>query len=277
MIGIVIPIYKEHLNKYEWISLKQCCNILRNYPIFIATHKKIDLASIKSAFKYEFQHVKLEFAYFEEEYFKDIGGYNKLMCNAKFYDYFKKYEYILIHQLDAFIFKDELKSWCKLGYHYVGAPWFDDFSEGKNGEGLWRVGNGGLSLRHVKRCLTILSKRGPVKGLSSIFEDYRHMGIFSKLIRVPIIALKALGIRNNIAFYLKHYSRNEDIFWSIFVPDFYKFSIPSPEKAMKFSFERNPRKLFEINDFHLPFGCHAWWRYDLDFWAPIIKKFGYDL
>lgn len=30
----------------------------------------------------------------------------------------------MIYQLDAWVFNDELSSWCSLGYDYIGAPFF---------------------------------------------------------------------------------------------------------------------------------------------------------
>lgn len=50
-------------------------------------------------------------------------GYNRLMLSEDLYSAFSNYEYILICQSDAYIFRDELKEWCEAGYDYVGAPW----------------------------------------------------------------------------------------------------------------------------------------------------------
>ena len=30
---------------------------------------------------------------------------------------------MLIYQLDAYVFKDELLNWANKGYDYIGAPW----------------------------------------------------------------------------------------------------------------------------------------------------------
>ena len=40
------------------------------------------------------------------------------------------------------------------------------------------------------------------------------------------------------------------------------FKVASFDEARKFSFECNPRKLFELNQNQLPFGCHAWQKHD---------------
>jgi len=44
------------------------------------------------------------------------------MMSPAFYDAFKAFDYILIYQLDAFVFRDELEYFCSLGYDYIGAP-----------------------------------------------------------------------------------------------------------------------------------------------------------
>ncbi|MBL4883751.1 MAG: hypothetical protein JKY95_04320 [Planctomycetaceae bacterium] len=65
---------------------------------------------------------------------------------------------------------------------------------------------------------------------------------------------------------------NEDRFWSEVVPvRFPWFQIPSPFEAVSFAFEVNPRKCFELNGSELPFGCHAWEKYDPDFWTNFIS------
>jgi len=67
----------------------------------------------------------------------------------------KKYEFILIYHLDAFVFKDDLAKFCELGYDYIGAPVFD---KSINGMKLTRCMNGGFSLRKVKKILEVLNK-----------------------------------------------------------------------------------------------------------------------
>jgi hypothetical protein len=44
------------------------------------------------------------------------------------------------------------------------------------------------------------------------------------------------------------------------------------EEALGFSFEREPRYCFERNGGRLPFGCHAWNRWDRPFWEPYLIR-----
>ena len=61
---------------------------------------------------------------FANYYFESISGYNKLLLSLEFYNRFKEYEYLLIHQSDAYLFKNELDYWCQKGFDYIGAPWY---------------------------------------------------------------------------------------------------------------------------------------------------------
>jgi hypothetical protein len=176
-----------------------------------------------------------------------------------FYKSYKKYDFMLIYQLDVFVFKNELLAWCEKGYDYIGAPWVDEdwpqktynlYLESKNpikkfivrkidfnkGKKLC-VGNGGFSLRKVRTFLRISRILKLFKGDFSYIEGL-----------------------------------HEDVFWSIYVTKYFKhFNVPSFEEALKFSFENKPSKLYAINNNELPFGCHAWELHDKSFWEQYIK------
>lgn len=94
--------------------------------------------------------LQIHYIFFHENYFKSIDGYNKLMLSPSFYKAFSNYEYILIYQLDAWVFKDELQHWCNQKYDYIGAPIYQNNK-------LIGIGNGGFSLRKVDYCLKVLA------------------------------------------------------------------------------------------------------------------------
>ena len=65
--------------------------------------------------------------------------------------------------------------------------------------------------------------------------------------------------------------RNEDFFWCMQVGKIFSdYKVAPVSEAIKFSFETNPELLFEKNNMQLPFGCHAWKRYDPIFWEKYI-------
>jgi hypothetical protein len=42
--------------------------------------------------------------------------------------------------------------------------------------------------------------------------------------------------------------------------------------ALEFAFERYPRKCFKLNNHNLPFGVHAWEKYDKSFWLNHVDS-----
>ena len=116
-VCIIIPIYQEKLSKTEEISLAQSIRILGSHPIVIIKPKSLNISHLQQ------QYPQISFENFDDTYFKGTLSYNRLMLSEEFYSRFLAYEYMLIYQLDAFVFRDELEYWCAKGYDYIGAPW----------------------------------------------------------------------------------------------------------------------------------------------------------
>jgi hypothetical protein len=106
MYCIIIPIYKETLSKYEFLSLKQCCLIFYKYPIIFITHENLDCSIYTDICRKA--EVNYEYEFFGKKYFKNTLCYNALLLSFFFYAHFAEYEYMLIYQLDAYVFRDEL-------------------------------------------------------------------------------------------------------------------------------------------------------------------------
>lgn len=262
-VAVVIPIYKKILDPFEKISLKQCVKILNKYNIKLAAPKNLNL---NNYFKIN-PDLKTEF--FNPYYFKSIKGYNKLMLSQKFYNRFVNYDYILIYQLDAFVFKDELEYWCNKNYDYIGAPSFKNFITDHFKKKFWKVGNGGFSLRKIKKFLKILER---LKSSTSDIKKNNSLKLLNKITRTPIIGSKILKYKNNFEYFSINPTFNEDYFWGTYAKKISSdFKVPPVKIALKFSFEKNPDYFFILNKKKLPFGCHAWYKYNLKFWKKYIK------
>lgn len=261
LVNVIIPIYKDYITYEEKISLRQCIKILSGYPITLVCKNGLNL----SVYYNEFAYFKVE--YFDSSFFENIQGYNKLMLSNNFYSRFKKYKFILIYQLDAFVFRDELKYWCSQKYDYIGAPWI-----GNTGS-FEKVGNGGFSLRRTKIFSMILSYPGPVYKPNKILNEIKFR-VTKNILKSYIYYLaKCLGYRNSISYLIKENKINEDAFWTAtFKYSWIKLKISPVEMALKFSFEKNPELLFKLNNQQLPFGCHAWMKNNYEeFWKQYIK------
>lgn len=264
IVSIAIPIYKLHPSKEELCSLKQCYTILREFDIFIVTYKDLNISEYTT-----FINQDVRCVFFEKSYFDSIMGYNALLKEHIFYKSFKNYHYLLIYQLDAWVFEDSLKEWCLKGYDYIGAPWFTDFGAYKDGNTLWKVGNGGLSLRNIKKFMHITHPKTRYKSLTEVFKTEYKGGLKSLISCI----LRSLGHRNTIAYFKNTFRElNEDYYFSVEISQYknLRLKIPTVDEAIYFSFERSPEYLYELTKHSLPFGCHAWEKYDKDFWKGKI-------
>jgi len=71
----------------------------------------------------------------------------------------------------------------------------------------------------------------------------------------------------------KKVCKKDDIFWGIKVKRFFPdFRVAPPEEAVKFAFETAPKFCFKKNNYQLPFGCHAWEKYNKKFWEKYLVK-----
>lgn len=265
-VCVVIPVYKPDPTPNERIALTQCMRVLGRYPVWLAKPRSLDVSAYVTAFP------ALQIQAFDDPFFTDIQAYNRLMLSTSFYEAFGPYEYMLIHQLDAFVFADELSDWCRRGYDYIGAPWLRDrdfynwrdeldftlrkriaiWLDLKKPDGVTPreitsqngVGNGGLSLRRIPALLNALRRR------ESRLNSYRQNTL---------------------------YQYNEDIFFGVEVNRRWPLlRIPDFRTALRFAVEFYPERAISVyNQGQLPFGCHAWDIHNTDYWRPVFARFGY--
>lgn len=214
-----------------------------DFPVILAVPARLDCSPFDEYG--QFASVRT----FPDRFFASEAGYNRMMCRPFFYRRFLDFEYILIYQLDTFVFENTLLDWCSKGYDYIGAPWIDTtwvknfFAKSSFRRFFLQkrfnpVGNGGLSLRRVR----------------SSWKAARKFRILSAV--------------------FKH----EDFLWSNIVARFLPgFNTAPPEEALNFAFEEHPERLFELNGQRLPFGCHSWELYGTDFWRPHFLRYGHKI
>ncbi len=92
---------------------------------------------------------------------------------------------------------------------------------------------------------------------TKLLRDYFYNKPIRKIYKIPVIVLKIIGFRNTSSYIKKHI--NEDVFWTQLAPKLDKtFRVAEYDVAIRFSFECQPARLFDLNNKQLPFGCHAW-------------------
>lgn len=269
---IVVPVYKkfQNLDREELISFNRLLLVLSQYSVVLFGPSTIDyIPYLKKA---EEENVELKIEYFENSFFENVSSYSKLLLSCAFYERFQQYTHMLIYQLDAYVFEDQLMNWCDAGYDYIGAPWIEDKS-GKHIKGeITGVGNGGFCLRNISKCKNVLSSTKPFKTFRELKNEYKEYSIFELLLRYPKILYRSwFGYKNTGHYYASRSWRNEDSFWGTSVLNSrYPFRIAPVNEAIKFSFEVAPEYLYKTNKEVLPFGCHAWEKYQPEFWANFI-------
>ena len=228
-VAVVIPIYQTQLNPEEIISLEQCLRVLGEYPIRFVGPQSLNIEFLKTWIK------EIEIIRFEDKYFKSPKTYNKLLTSPFFYEAFPNFEYILIHQLDAYVFEDQLLEWCAKGFDYIGAPKLRKHHLSNTFSCQPVLLNGGLSLRKVRPIL-------------------RYIKIYH--------------------LFFREWLANEDAMFSFAQRRVYPFrfllKLPTWQEALNFAIEQNPETSMRILG-RLPFGCHAWERYNPKFWEKYIS------
>lgn len=223
--AIVIPCYKVELNKNETIAFRRCLEVLGEFDIYFIAPNGIYNEYFKMV-----SGVK----YYDKDNFSSRDSYSRFMLKKDLYSDFEQYEYILIYQLDAFVFRNELTKYCKLGYDYIGAPWNVGVAlHTPEKSKVVYVGNGGFSLRKVSKFLSWIEKN-----------------------------------EQEINYCFDYFNKAEDYIIS-FIGD---MDIPPVDVAEKFAVEMQPKENCERMG-ELPFGCHGCAVYDFDWWKEILKKF----
>lgn len=264
MAVVVVPVYRPILNQEEYLAFVQCLKVLGEYTISIVCPCSLNVNYYQSLSKEFRKNILINT--FPDRYFYSVKGYNLLMLSYRFYKRFKSYSYMLIYQLDAWVFRDELDYWCDLGYDYIGAPWFENYGTHEQGNKLWAVGNGGISLRRIQYFIDLLKYDGPLKDASTLELSN---SIKNRLYKY----LYAKGYQNSVSYFRKDPTLFEDVFYTVYLKDTrYRANVPSVEKAALFAFEKSPSYLYTITG-KLPFGCHAWLKNEYEaFWFKYIYE-----
>jgi hypothetical protein len=246
---LVTPVYKPDLTPTEVLSLERALTVLAPYDHHLAAPEGLNLEKYEALFARHGKRARV--ARFPPVSFSSVEAYSRLLTSLAFYQRFRRYQHLLIYQLDCYVFKDDLLAWCARGYDYIGAPWFKGFHGAAEDAEILGVGNGGFSLRRVAAARSALFRYHAAK--------------------LWACSLGRLTRPFDPQLWNQHLLVNEDKFWchilGSLVPGLH---IAPIEEALSFAFEVNPRRLFKMNGERLPFGCHAWHRYDPDFWAQFI-------
>ena len=180
--------------------------------------------------KYGIIH-KFKTVYYDDICFSSLNAYNNmLMLSENFYgDYSTSYDYMLVYQLDGYIFDNQLDYFLDKNYDFIGGyylPLYVNDLKYNNFNNLdverQLIMNGGVALKKISFCLNALRMH---------YSEFIEGCVF-----------------NNIFAYI-----NEDTYFSMF----YETKVDAIE-SMKFSLNwSGAENYWAIINFEYPFCCHG--------------------
>lgn len=203
---IVLPVYKEHMSETEKISLMNLSKVTNDYSeTYLICPEGLNID------EYTAIHKNLHKIEFPKVYFLNIYTYNLLCMEYDLYNLFTVYDYMVLIQLDVYLFKNTFQEWVDMDYDYIGGPileWRGKLSDIQNPPGY----NGGFSIRKIKTFRYLTDPNSKFRVINTLFQDV--------LFEVP----KQLA---------------EDIYFSNIVPQLYGFKMKIPEwnVALQFSID----------------------------------------
>lgn len=271
LVAIVVPLStRDHFLPDEIISLRHLEHHLGKYDKFLVVPDGMNIA--REGFRV---------ASFSRKYFGSVAAHNHMLYWPGFYKRFEDYDYVFFYHLDSLAFGDELENWCNRGLDFIGPPWI------KCDDSPWvttpRVGNGGFALLRVESALKVLYNRYRMHSGTYWYDMFTRNGkVVEPIVRVLRKLCRHFSSDSLLARLLSEWdkmrdpapnSRNSDIFWADkaiqFLPE---FKVASLKEGLQFGFEAAPRQCLEMNGGKMPFGCHAWARYDRTFWEPFLLR-----
>ncbi|WP_372776222.1 DUF5672 family protein [Mangrovibacterium sp.] len=260
-VCVIIPVYQE-MKDLELYSFKRMVSVFSSRKIVIIGPPSLEdyihglCATIENSSS----------IFFENVFGRGPQYYSRLFMSNELYKHFLDFDYVVVCQTDVFVIKDDIDYWCEQGYDMIGAPVFEGYTAPKN-EMKQNALNTGFCIRNPKSCYKVLSMtKNRYSKISSLWkmESIWYWKFFRVIRDGLIFNYKIESLRPII---------NEDMFWTVLVPDkFPWFKNCPPEKAKYFSYDANPRYLFQESNNTYPMAIHAWWRYDKPFVMEIIES-----
>jgi len=264
-VAIVVPLStRAQLTPDEEVSMRHLLHNLGSYDRYLIASEGLDLDFPGFGVKR-----------FAKKYFGSASAHGKLLANPSFYRRFLDYEFIFFYHLDSLVLSDQLADWCAADLDYIGPPWI--CSDDTPWVDRPRVGNGGFTLLRVESALQVIVNRYRLEPSTYWLDKFtrcaptwlvRIMG----RIQTHLPHLKPLNRLLKEWLEMENpapHGRNNDLFWSDsavrYLPE---FKVASLKQGLQFAFETAPQTCYEMNGCKMPFGCHAWARYDRKFWIP---------
>lgn len=188
---IATPIWKERLDLFEHNNIQITNKYNTSVDKYFIAPESMDCSFYEQSFP-DWKYKRIS-----PVWLSSVSAYNSLMLSPVIYELFNTYSYLVICQTDAVLIRD-ISSLNMMNYDYIGSPWvkpvlinkfkiYGLFYCGKIIDILGfsiavEVGNGGLSIRKIKKFLT-LTRSIPSRKFIKIAEDnfWAYMGYLKRL------------------------------------------------------------------------------------------------
>src|SRR2546423_3516488 len=178
-IAVCVPFYRDKLNPAEELAVEHLCRFLPNERKILIIPEDLRL-----------NRTDFEIVRFPARFFRNVLSYNRLLLSRRFYRAFRRYEWILIYQLDSLVLSDQLHRWIgNVDFDFIGAPVFDDAGQ--------MIGlNGGVFLRPVRALFCVLLRGKGVAGEIAAKIPFMERNTATRTIKRLLINLHLTGVVN---------------------------------------------------------------------------------
>lgn len=265
---VVVPVHRQQPTPDEQFSLLRCGRLLGHHPIRIVHPDSLNLEPYNNLLPTA-QSLPVP-----ATWMASIRAYNRMMINPAFYRKLDQFSHALIHEPDALVISDQLLYWCEQPFDYIGAPWFDGLQTAVPDAPIIGVGNSGFSLINIMAIRLFLDSNRRWISRMIIAQDFLRK-IFRRPSRYSVnFLIEAFGSSGLLGGAHRLVDEPCDLFLSLHAssPTPPLLRIAAPSSALRFSWEVNPARCSELCDNRLPFGIHAWAKYDRLFILNLLRS-----
>lgn len=267
---VIVPVHLANPSPAEKISLRQCGKTLGQRDILFVAPEGLNLSDYHTLIP------QAEVLRVNPHWMSSIEAYNRMMISPLLVDALAGYTHMLLHEPDAIVLGDEIDYWCSMPFDYIGAPWFEGYATAAPNARVIGVGNSGFSLHRLAALKRLMTSRQRWYPYRRIGKDLVR-GIFGDGTRL-LDGLQALTRSGQLRGAWQLFDGHCDDFWCGLVATVVAdYKIADVDHAVRFSWEVLPDRCLAMSRGKLPFGIHAWAKYNPKFLLPYLEAAGVEL
>ena len=266
---VVVPVHRPHPTPGEVFSLLRCGQVLGSHPICIVHPDGLNLEAYLDLLPTATPHPV------PSVWMSSIRAYNRMMINPAFYRKLEQFTHALIHEPDALVLSDQLLYWCRNPYDYIGAPWFEGYSQATPEAPIIGVGNSGFSLINIEAVLRAFESNHRWISRHAVVNEFKRKLLHQPSCYSAKLLFSLLGPAGLLRGAHLSFNDNCDTFIASYMggQKSFDFKIADVSAALRFSWEVNPAICAELCNQSSPFGIHAWAKYDRVFVEQLLSHY----